>query len=159
MKPTPPFTVVLLVSLAVFPIHALVSPSGDSILLSQDPKVPTLRNIQEIIEDEFTTYDQFLIEYAPEFKLFHEVVLDLSEESIFPKTHSDLLEDSLCIIRSLFAYKDFIEKELTANAMRVNPKDVSEKLIMKKSIEHAILLDKLVIDLSSNIERLQALQV
>jgi hypothetical protein len=33
---TRPFTVVLLAPIAEQPIHALVAPSGDSILLSQD---------------------------------------------------------------------------------------------------------------------------
>lgn len=38
---TRPFTVVLLAPIAEQPIHALVAPSGDSILLSQDTKVST----------------------------------------------------------------------------------------------------------------------
>jgi len=70
---TRPFTVVLLAPIAEQPIHALVAPSGDSILLSQDTKVSTLANIPDMIESEFGTYDEFLIEHRDQFMLFNQV--------------------------------------------------------------------------------------
>lgn len=82
---TRPFTVVLLAPIAEQPIHALVAPSGDSILLSQDTKVSTLANIPDMIESEFGTYDEFLIEHRDQFMLFNQVASDLDPDLIFLK--------------------------------------------------------------------------
>lgn len=155
-KQTPPFSVVLLTPIAEHPIHALVSPSGDSILLSQDTKVSTLVNTPELIAEVLGTYDQFLIKNKIEFKLLTEVVLDLPEEKIFPKVYSDLLEDSLFIIRGICSFKANLDDANNANAMRATPKEISEESIMKKAVDHSMLLEKLMLDLSSNIERLQS---
>ncbi|WP_180190337.1 hypothetical protein [Acinetobacter sp. YH01009] len=155
-KQTPPFSVVLLTPIAEHPIHALVSPSGDSILLSQDTKVSTLVNTPELIAEVLGTYDQFLINNKIEFKLLTEVVLDLPEEKIFPKVYSDLLEDSLFIIRGICSFKANLDDANNANAMRATPKEISEESIMKKAVDHSMLLEKLMLDLSSNIERLQS---
>lgn len=157
-KQTPPFSVVLLTPIAEHPIHALVSPSGDSILLSQDTKVSTLVNVSELIEEDLGTYDHFLIKHKLQFKLFSEVVLDLPDDGLFPKKHSDLLEDSLFIIRSICSFISFKSDAINMNAMRAVPKEISEANLMIRAIEHATLLEKLMLDLSSNIERLQNLQ-
>jgi hypothetical protein len=76
---------VLLAPIAEQPIHALVAPSGDSILLSQDTKVSTLANIPDMIESEFGTYDEFLIEHRDQFMLFNQVASDLDPDLIFQK--------------------------------------------------------------------------
>lgn len=157
-KQTPPFSVVLLSPIAEHPIYALVSPSGDSILLSQDTKVSTLVNIPELIAEELGTYDNFLINHKKEFKLLSEIVLEIPEEKIFPKVQSDLLEDSLFIIRAICSFKTLFEESSNTNTMRANPKVIDESKVMEQAIEHSILLEQLMLDLSSNIERLQSSQ-
>ena len=153
---TRPFTVVLLAPIAEQPIHALVAPSGDSILLSQDTKVSTLANIPDMIESEFGTYDEFLIEHRDQFMLFNQVASDLDPDLIFPKVHSDLLEDSLCIIRSIFAFERFKLEEEQKNATRKEPKEINQEYLMKRAIDQAMSLEQDVSDLSSNVERLQS---
>ena len=135
---TRPFTVVLLAPIAEQPIHALVAPSGDSILLSQDTKVSTLANIPDMIESEFGTYDEFLIEHRDQFMLFNQVASDLDPDLIFPKVHSDLLEDSLCIIRSIFAFERFKLEEEQKNATRKEPKEINQEYLMKRAIDQAM---------------------
>ena len=153
---TRPFTVVLLAPIADHPIHALVAPSGDSILLSQDTKVSTLVNFPIMIDSEYGTYDEFLIEHRNEFILFNQIASELDLEQIFPKSHSDLLEDSLCIIRSIFAFESFKLEEEQKNASRKEPKEINESYLMKRAIDHAMTLEQDVSDLSSNVERLQS---
>lgn len=153
---TRPFTVVLLAPIAEHPIHALVAPSGDSILLSQDTKVSTLVNFPDMIDSEYGTYDEFLIEHRNGFVLFNQIASELDLEQIFPKTHSDLLEDSLCIIRSIFAYERFKLEEEQKNASRKEPKEINVEYFMKRAIDHAMTLEQDVSDLSSNVERLQS---
>lgn len=156
IKQTPPFSVVLMAPIAEHPIHALVSPSGDSILLSQDTKVSTLINLPEFIVENLGTYDHFLTTHKDEFKLLNEVVLSFTDDALFPKSHSDLLEDSLFIIRSICSFSSFKAQEIENNAMRSTPKEISKTYIMKRAVEHARLLEQLMLDLSSNIERLQS---
>ncbi|HCA5182284.1 TPA: hypothetical protein MW242_001889 [Acinetobacter baumannii] len=157
-KQTSPFTVVKLVSISEYPVHALVSPSGDSILLSQDSKVSTLINTPSLIDAELGTYDEFLLKNKEAFVLYNEAAASMDEQRIFPKHPSDLLEDSIIIIRALIEFSKLKSDEESKNAQRKDIKDVNDEKLMKLAIEHALLLEQLVFDLSSNIERLQSSQ-
>ncbi|WEI11270.1 hypothetical protein PYR73_16865 (plasmid) [Acinetobacter soli] len=109
-----------------------------------------------MIESEFGTYDEFLIEHRDQFMLFNQVASDLDPDLIFPKVHSDLLEDSLCIIRSIFAFERFKLEEEQKNATRKEPKEINQEYLMKRAIDQAMTLEQDVSDLSSNVERLQS---
>lgn len=151
----PPLSIVLLASIADFPIHALVAPSGDTIILSQDNRVSTLINTPEIIQSVLTQYDRFIIDNESSFILFHEVQEELTEDDISPKQHVDLIDDSLIILRSILQYEALVEDLKIQNSKRKIPKELDSSFTMKQAIKHAILIDKLMLDLSANIERLQ----
>ncbi len=102
-----PLSIVLLASIADFPIYALVAPSGDTIILSQDSRVSTLINTPEIIQNELNQYDQFIVENEDEFILFHDVLADLTDDDISPKQQVDLIDNSLIILRSILQFKTF----------------------------------------------------
>lgn len=150
-----PLSIVLLASIADFPIYALVAPSGDTIILSQDSRVSTLINTPEIIQNELNQYDQFIVENEDEFILFHDVLADLTDDDISPKQQVDLIDNSLIILRSILQFKTLVEELNIQNSKRKVPKELDRSITMKQAIRHALLIDKLMLDLSANIERLQ----
>lgn len=149
-----PLSVVRLIPFMDFPLYALVSTSGDSILLSSDNRVSTLINSPEFIDLDLGIYPNYLLENHNIFEIFNTEILN--KDNIFSADldPQDLLSDSLLIIRSIEQYKALCDKFNEKNSIR-GDLTFDSSSTMVKAIKDSLKVADFVFDLSCNIDKIQ----